>query len=263
MASFRTPDKVRLHYEIEGHGPPLILHLGAGADSNLWREAGYLERLAGHHQCILFDHRGHGASDHPTSPGANTIDRYAADVLALADHLGLIAVDFLGWSNGLTVGLMAADERPELFSHLVLLGGLGRPATLEQTVARTAQRLHGMRAKGWRYILDDMVAAERYPVPQWFLDRVMATDTGPWFGYTEARPLWTWDPWAALPRISRPTLILVGELEDPEDVMAEVAGAMPAATRVRIPEREHINAFLDSDFTVPRILEFLATDAGS
>ncbi len=32
--------------------------------------------------------RGHGASDHPTRPETNTIDRYAADVLALTDHPG-------------------------------------------------------------------------------------------------------------------------------------------------------------------------------
>jgi hypothetical protein len=33
---------------------------------------------------------------------------------------------------------------------------------------------------------------------------------------------------------------------------------MPDATRVRIPDREHINAFLYSEFVVPRVLEFLA-----
>jgi hypothetical protein len=32
---------------------------------------------------------------------------------------------------------------------------------------------------------------------------------------------------------------------------------MPDATRVRIPDREHINAFLYSEFVVPRVLEFL------
>jgi hypothetical protein len=51
---------------------------------------------------------------------------------------------------------------------------------------------------------------------------------------------------------------MVGELEDPEDVMADVAAAMPHATRLRIPDREHINAFLYSEFVVPRVLEFLA-----
>jgi hypothetical protein len=34
---------------------------------------------------------------------------------------------------------------------------------------------------------------------------------------------------------------------------------MPAATRVRVPEREHINAFLYSEFVVPLVMDFLAT----
>jgi hypothetical protein len=55
----------------------------------------------------------------------------------------------------------------------------------------------------------------------------MATDTRPWIAFTEARPLWNWSPWDALPRISPPALIIAGELEDPEDVMADVAVQMP------------------------------------
>lgn len=36
---------------------------------------------------------------------------------------------------------------------------------------------------------------------------------------------------------------------------------MPNGTRVRIPDREHINAFLYREFVVPRVLEFLKTTA--
>ncbi len=259
MPSFTAPDGVRLHYDIEGSGPPLVLHLGAGADAQLWREAGYIEPLSEAYTCILFDHRGHGASDHPADVAANHIDRYADDLVALIDHVGHSSVSFFGWSNGLAVGLKAADQHPELFNALVLFGGVARRATPEQLAEATRQRLAGMREKGWRYLLDDMVASEKHPVPQWFLDRVLATDTGPWFAYTEARPLWNWSPWDAAPRVTAPTLLLAGELEDPDDVMGEVAALMPSALRIRIPEREHINAFLYSAFVVPVVMDFLAT----
>jgi pimeloyl-ACP methyl ester carboxylesterase len=259
MPFFTAPDGVRLQYEMEGSGPPLLLHLGAGADSDLWRMAGYVEPLSQGYRCILFDHRGHGQSDHPAGVEANHIDRYAADVWALAEHLGLSRLAFFGWSNAIAVGLKVADDHPDLFDRLVLLGAMGRRSTPEQLAAGTKERLTGMRERGWSAILDDMVAAEPKPVPTWFLDRVRATDTGPWFGYTEARPLWNWSPWDALPDVRCPTLILAGELEDPDDVMAEVAAAMPNATRIRIPEREHINAFLFSECVVPLVLEFLAT----
>jgi hypothetical protein len=61
-----------------------------------------------------------------------------------------------------------------------------------------------------------------------------------------------------MPRVATPTLILAGELEDPDDLVGKAASMMPDATRVRIPDREHINAFLYSEFVVPRVLEFLA-----
>lgn len=260
MPSFSAPDGVRLHYELEGSGPPLVLHVGAGADADLWRAAGYVEPLSSAYTCILFDHRGHGKSDHPTTVAANHIDRYADDVAALAKHLGHSHVSFLGWSNAVSVGLRAADQQPELFDALVLFGAMARRVTPEEVARSTEVRLAAMRKEGWRFLLDDMVAAEKFPVPQWFLDRVLATDTGPWLAYTEARPLWDWSPWDALPRVNVPTLILAGELEDPEDVMGEVAALMSSATRVRIPDREHINAFLDSEFVVPLVMRFLAAE---
>src|ERR1700694_3648083 len=65
MSFVTAPDGVRLHYELEGEGPPLLLHLGAGCDSDLWRAAGYIEPLAKKFQCILLDHRGQGASNRP------------------------------------------------------------------------------------------------------------------------------------------------------------------------------------------------------
>ena len=237
----------------------MVLHLGAGADSDLWRAAGYVERLSSTYTCVLFDHRGHGKSDHPLSLEANHIDRYAADVAALVAHLGYSSVAFFGWSNGVAVGFKAAQDHPEMFNSLVLFGGIGRRATPEQIAQSIAERLPLIRQKGWWYLLEQMQAAEKIPVPEWFLDRVVRSDTGPWIAYTEARKDWSWSPWDAMPLISAPTLLLAGELEDPEDILAEVAAEMPDATRIRVPEREHINAFLYSDFVVPRVLEFLST----
>jgi pimeloyl-ACP methyl ester carboxylesterase len=259
VPSFVAPDGVRLHYEVEGSGPPLVLHVGAGADADLWRAAGYVQPLSRAYSCILFDHRGHGKSDHPSTVAANHIDQYADDVAALVKHLGQPKVSFFGSSNGVAVGLKAADDHPGLFNALVLFGTMARRAAPEQIADSTRKRLVAMHEKGWGFLVDVMVAAERLPVPQWFLDRVLATDTGPWFAYAEARPLWNWSPWDALPNVKAPTLILAGELEDPDDVMREVAKSMPDATRMRIPDREHINAFLYSEFVVPLVLDFLAT----
>ena len=258
MPFFKSDDGVKLYYEVEGTGPLLVLHLGAGADIELWRMAGYVEPLSKSYTCVLFDHRGHGKSDHPATVDANHIDRYADDLAALVRHLGHPSVAFLGWSNAISVGLRAAQQQGNLFDALVLLGGMGRPRPAAKIAEATKRRVAEIREKGWWSILEPMRAAEKFPVPQWFIDSVVATDLEPWIAYTEARTQWAWEPWDALRSIEAPTLIMAGELEDPEDVMGDVAATMPNATRIRIPEREHINAFLYSEFVVPRVLEFLA-----
>ncbi|MGZ4407107.1 MAG: alpha/beta fold hydrolase, partial [Gaiellaceae bacterium] len=64
MRSFEH-DGLRLAYDVVGDGFPVILHTGAGGDSRMWRDAGYVDAL-GNYMVVLFDHRGHGASDTPT-----------------------------------------------------------------------------------------------------------------------------------------------------------------------------------------------------
>jgi len=254
---FGAPDGTRLHYEIEGSGPPLILHLGAGCDSGLWRAAGYVEPLAKAYSCVLYDHRGHGQSDHPTSAAANHVDRLAEDVAALIRNLGYAKAAFVGWSGGMTVGLRAAEQYPELIDALVLIGGLGRRLAQHEVEAAVPQRVASLTEKGWWSIIGPMIPAEKFPVPQWFIDRVLATDIEPVKAWHLARPAWKWSPWDAIPKITAPTLMMAGELEDPEDILSEAAALMADATRVRIPDREHINAFLYSEFVVPRVLAFL------
>lgn len=263
MSTFTAPDGVNLHYEIEGQGPPLVLHLGAGCDASLWRAAGYVGALSKKYTCILFDHRGHGQSDHPTGAVANHIDRYAADLLALIGHLGPSRISFFGWSNAVIVGLKAAELHPQLFDALVLFGPIAPRRTAEQLAVGARERVAALRRRGWWLLLDDMTAAEKKPVPQWMLDRVVATDIEPYIAWSEARPLWNWSPWDALPLVDVPTLMIVGELEDPDDLMGEAASQMTQATRVRLPDREHLNAFLDSELAVPHVLEFLGRHASS
>jgi pimeloyl-ACP methyl ester carboxylesterase len=257
VATFATPDGVRLHYEIVGTGPALVLHLGAGCDASLWEAAGYVSPLSERFSCVLFDHRGHGASDHPRGVLANHIDRYADDLLALVDVLPESKVAFFGWSNAVLVGLRAAERHPETFSALVLSGPIAPAATSEQLQARAKKRVSELRARGWWYLLDDMIPAEPDPVPQWMIDRILDTDIGPFIDWSEARALWNWNPWDALPEIPVPTLMIVGELEDPDDMMGNAAALMPDASRIRIPGREHINSFLASELVLPPVTRFL------
>src|SRR5713226_5442017 len=116
---------VVIHYEVEGEGPPLVLHTGGGGDLEMWRRAGYVDGLADR-MIVLMDHRGHGLSSRPTELADHRIDRYVGDVLALADALGLERFGFFGYSDGGSVGYELAARHPDRVAALIGLGAVGR-----------------------------------------------------------------------------------------------------------------------------------------
>ena len=115
---------VRIHYEVNGDGPPLILHTGGGGDLEMWRAAGYPAGLTDR-RLILIDHRGHGASGKPHDIEQHRVDRYVDDVLAVADDLDVATFPFFGYSAGATVGYRLAATHPDRVAAVIGLGAVG------------------------------------------------------------------------------------------------------------------------------------------
>ena len=263
MPYLTASDGVRLYYELEGSGPPLILHLGAGCDLELWRAAGYVERLAPTHGCILFDHRGHGRSDHPAGGEANHIDRFASDVVTLLDALEIESASFWGYSNAIAVGLKVADAHPDRIDRLVMSGTIATQVMTDDELAASREvSIANYEARGWDYVID-FFAKDEGPAPEWMQARIRATPLEGLMGWAAARPDWRWSSWEALPRVNAPGLFLVGALEDPDDEMARAAARMPNGRRIRVPGKGHINGFLDTDVVAPHVLAFLDGSDGS
>jgi pimeloyl-ACP methyl ester carboxylesterase len=257
MPFVTSPDGVKLHYELEGHGPPLLLHLGAGCDSDLWRAAGYVEPLAKKYECILFDHRGHGKSDRPREVEANHVDRFVDDVGAVLDHLAVNSTHFWGWSNGLLVGCAAAERFGTRIRSLILGGGVGKPVAAEALKQAAERRISHLREGGWDWLIDSFIEEEG-ECPEWMKDRIRATDLEQLILWQRARLDWAQTPWDLVVNAEPPALILVGDLEDPEHLMTEAAEVMRDATEIRIEGLGHIKAFLASDLVLPHVEAFLA-----
>ena len=83
----------------------LLVHGFGGAKEDF---ADHVDALAADHRVVVFDHRGHGQSDAPTTPRAYSLDRLAADTLAVADAFGLRELRLLGHSMG---GMVDAPPR--------------------------------------------------------------------------------------------------------------------------------------------------------
>ena len=79
-------DGVKIHYEVHGDGPPLILTHGYSSTSAMWK--GQVEALSRHHKLVLWDMRGHGQSDYPDDPTAYSEAATVGDIAALLDAVG-------------------------------------------------------------------------------------------------------------------------------------------------------------------------------
>src|SRR5690349_17922422 len=101
---FAIGSGVRIHYEVEGSGPPLVLHAGFMGSIPDWRDAGYVDALNGENTLVLLDPRGQGESEKPHETAAYVPEQRVADVLAVMDALGIARADFLGYSMGGRVG---------------------------------------------------------------------------------------------------------------------------------------------------------------
>ena len=120
--SYANNGGVRIHFEVEGEGPALVLQHGFTESVQDWYEAGYVEALKSDYRLILIDARGHGASDKPHDPDAYELERRVADVVAVLDGLAIEKAVFWGYSMGGWIGFGTAKYSQERFRALVIGG---------------------------------------------------------------------------------------------------------------------------------------------
>jgi sigma-B regulation protein RsbQ len=120
MTSVLTRNNVQQHGNPDGR--PMVFAHGFGCDQNMWR--GVWPQFAEDHHVILFDHVGHGRSDHRAFDPERyaTLQGYAADVLDICAELDLHDTIFVGHSVSSMIGALAAAEQPERFGRLVMVG---------------------------------------------------------------------------------------------------------------------------------------------
>jgi pimeloyl-ACP methyl ester carboxylesterase len=123
-----TRNGVRIRYEVEGDGPPLVLHIGGiGGALEDWYDAGYAAALKDAFQLILSDPRGQGQSDKPHEPTAYTRIERVGDVCAVLDAVGVERAHFWGYSLGGQVGYGLGVFAANRVSSLILGGASPDP----------------------------------------------------------------------------------------------------------------------------------------
>jgi pimeloyl-ACP methyl ester carboxylesterase len=129
---------VRIYYEVEGSGPPLVLQHGFAGSLGIWRMDGYVDALKHAYQCVLIDARGHGRSDKPKSVSAYGLEPSYGDVLAVLNHAGIEQAHYWGYSMGGAIGLFAANTGHHGLLSIVIGGSAPGPPVKPSARARVA-----------------------------------------------------------------------------------------------------------------------------
>ncbi len=116
----KSPDGTRIAYDDTGSGPAVMLLHGGGQTRQVWRDAGYVTRLAPRFRVITVDLRGNGESDKPATKAAYALDRLIEDLLAVADDAKAQDFSLWGFSYGANVGRYLAVRSTRVTSMVYI-----------------------------------------------------------------------------------------------------------------------------------------------
>jgi 3-oxoadipate enol-lactonase len=122
--------EVRIHYDVRGDGPPLVMLYGLGGHSRDWWDE-FPALLSRRFRLYMVDNRGTGESDKPREPWS-MVDM-AGDLLAVVDHAGLDRFHLLGCSLGSIIArqFVMTHGGDRILSLSLLCPPNGIPATPE------------------------------------------------------------------------------------------------------------------------------------
>src|SRR5262249_10933373 len=126
MPDVTAHDGVRIHYEVEGAGTPVVLLHGMGGSyQSGWRERGWPEALvAAGYRVSGVDGRSCGESEHVGRAALLRNGPAVRDVGRVLDEVGVERAHVVGYSMGAGHALRLALTTPERLISAVL-GGLG------------------------------------------------------------------------------------------------------------------------------------------
>jgi pimeloyl-ACP methyl ester carboxylesterase len=239
---------IGLAYDDGGAGPPVLLGHGYSATRRMWDS----QRLAleSRYRLITWDMRGHGETASPDDPAQYSADLTVGDMRALLRHLGVERAVIGGLSLGGYMSLAFHRAHPGMVRALVIADsgpGYRNPEVRAAWNARAAERAEALEARG----LDALGGAGREmreAIRHHRSARHLAHAARGMLAQQDARVI------DALPGVRVPTLIVVGDRDEPFRAPSEyMAKKIPGARLEVIPDAGHA-ANLDQPEAFNRVL---------
>jgi pimeloyl-ACP methyl ester carboxylesterase len=254
----------RIHYQIEGQGPAMVLVPGFAGTLEDWRDFGYTQALGRRNRLVLIDPRGRGASDKPHATDAYAMKHMVRDLVAVLDDLKIEKAHYFGYSMGAVIGFSIALHAAGRFQSLIL-GGAAYPFTEDAfrddpLVVAIQQGLEQAFADSPEKPMEAFVAALEKalgPYPPDRRARMLAGDARALIANARAMRQIQWPPaQEALHRVTLPCLIFAGEKDGFHPGAEQCAELIPNAAFRSLKGLGHLEAYAQSDRVLPLIREF-------
>ncbi|MDX6199095.1 MAG: hypothetical protein QOJ79_2246 [Actinomycetota bacterium] len=118
MSTIEKTASVKLHREVCGEGPAVLLIAGTPGDGGQF--TALARELSGRHTVISYDRRGTSRSGAPVDWTSTSVGEQADDAAALLAEQGVESAFVFGTSNGAAVALELALRHPDLVSGAVV-----------------------------------------------------------------------------------------------------------------------------------------------
>jgi len=255
---FADSQGVRIHYELEGAGPPLVLMHGFSGNRTSWRGYGFVELLKADYQLILIDARGHGESDKPHEPEAYDHRHLVDDVIAVLDHLTLPTTHYIGYSMGGRIGFGLAKHYPDRLKSLIA-GGVSPYDRDDPNARDLLLDMYEVAAAEGHDALVAQIKAWAGTITPEYEARLRSADIQAAVAFLRWRQSHKPDYGADLAIMTLPVLLYAGEADEPTCAEAqEAANVLPNARFIGLAGLNHVGAAGASQLLVPHINEFLA-----
>jgi 3-oxoadipate enol-lactonase len=252
---------IETNYEIHGSegAPWLTFSHSLACSLRMWD--GQVGAFKDRWRILVYDTRGHGASEAPT--GAYTLDMLAEDLRQLLDELKIKKTSFVGLSMGGMIGQVLALTDPGLFERIVL-ADTGHAQTPE-TRKQWDERIQTAQAKGMEPLVQPTI--ERWftkdfrdqPVVKKIADLIRSTPVPGYVGCCQA--ISNLNTTARLKEIKRPVLAIAGEQDAAAPGTRYIGENVPGAKLVMIPQAAHIANIEQAEVFNRALAQFLSSPA--
>ncbi len=249
-----------IFHEVTGDGPALIFVHGLGGTGNIWNAQ--RTALSKFFKIVTLDLPGTGRSGKGETH--YSMDRWAEQIVALADHLGLEKFVLVGHSMTTILGQLVAGRFPDRLNGLVLCGPMTElPAAGKEAFSKRVESVlkDGMIAVADAVLAGGLTLGTRESNAALAgLWREVLLSNVPASYAAQCRALIEASAKAEQPNIRCPTLLLVGD----QDMVTPLANARAIASRVSaarirvIPATAHMTMLERPEYFNAVLTEFMA-----